>query len=265
MAGQSNMQGAGNFDEIPSPILAKLEATQNRIRISHNGKPPVAVSYTVSPFHLEKYGFEKTFGPEISLAVALAELYPDDEFLFVKTACGGTSLYGAWAVQWSAEKAAAVERGDQKQTTPYYALHMDHVQSALEVLETRERGYEISAVLWLQGENDAGKEVAARSYRENLNALIDAFKSDTEVPELPFVIGQINSTYGRFKAGPEIVRNAMVDVAGSNHNVGIILTSTDKNWPDFPKHDDNVHYNTEGQLRWGEAFARELQRLKAFQ
>ena len=264
MAGQSNMQGAGDFDEIPQDVLLKLESVKSQISISHEGELPVPVSYRLSSFHLEKYGFEKSFGPELSLAVSLGERYPDDEFLLIKTARGGTSLYGAWAADWSAEKAAAVERGHQKQTTPYYALHMEQVQKALRTLEAQGREYEISAALWLQGENDAGKEVAARSYEENLKQLVQHFRIDTRNPELPFVIGQINSTYGRFKPGPEMVRAAMVGVASSDSNVAVIQTSTEKSWTDFPKHSDNVHYNTEGQIRWGKAFARELVAMQAF-
>lgn len=264
MAGQSNMEGAGNFDELSAPDLVKLAATSKRITISYNGKAPRPVSYTLSAFKLEKYGFERSFGPEVSLAISLSELYPEDEFMFVKTTRGGTSLYGAWSPNWTAEKALAVEKGPQKQTTSYYALHMQHVENAMAHLNALGKDYEISAVLWLQGENDAGKKLPALSYGENLNALIAQFRSDMDSPELPFVMGQINSTYGRFKTGPEIVRKAMVDVAGVDNNTRVVLTSTSRDWDDFPKHSDNVHYNTVGQMRWGRAFAVELESLRAF-
>ena len=265
MAGQSNMEGAGDFDKISTQDLAKLKSTEGRISISGNGKPSVAVAYTQSKYKLEKYGFEKSFGPEVSLAIALGELYPEEEFLFIKTTKGGTSLYGAWSPDWTSEKAAAVERGTQKQTTPYYALHMQHTKDALGALKASGKNYDIVAALWLQGENDAGKEVAARSYEENLKRLIARFRLDTDSPDLPFVFGQINSTYGRFKEGPDMVREVMIDVANADENAAIILTTTNRSWPDFPKHSDNVHYNTEGQMRWGRAFAKELVALRAFE
>ena len=265
MAGQSNMEGAGNFDEIPTETRVKLEAIDDRIQIRNAGNVASPIRYTLSKFKLEKYGFDKSFGPEVGLAVALAERYPEQEFLFVKTTRGGTSLYGAWNPDWSAEKAAAVEKGPQKQSTPYYAMHMQQAQEALSELKARGEDYEVAAVLWLQGENDGGKEVAARSYEENLKALIARFRSDLNEPDLPFVIGQINSTYGRFKKGPDMVRAAMVTVAEGDDNTDVIRTTTDRVWPDFPKHSDNVHYNTEGQLRWGRAFAEKLEGLSTFE
>ncbi len=75
---------------------------------------------------------------------------------------------------------------------------------------------------------------------------------------MPFVIGQINSTYGCFPEGPEMVRGAMLSVADSDQNVSCIKTSTDTSWSDYPKNDDNVHYDAEGQTRLGMAFAKEL-------
>lgn len=265
LAGQSNMEGAGNFEKISIEMQTKLEAIGDRIQIRNAGKGATPVRYTLSPYKFEKYGFEKSFGPEVGLAVALAERYPKQEFLFIKTTRGGTSLYGAWAPKWTDEKADEVEKPGDKRTKAYYALHMRHVEEALVELDAKSTAYNVAAVLWLQGENDAAKEISARTYEINLTSLIAQYRIDMGTPNLPFVVGQINSTYGRFKPGPDMVRTAMVTVAESDPTVGIIHTTTDRNWPKFPKHSDNVHYNTEGQLRWGAAFADRLDALGAFE
>lgn len=113
----------------------------------------------------------------------------------------------------------------------------------------------------MQGENDAATEVAAHSYKANLLRLIDGYRSELEVITMPFVIGQINSTYGRYPSGPDMVRAAMADVTNMLPNTALISTSTDRSWHDYPKHSDNVHYNTLGQTRLGIAFAETLDSL----
>lgn len=264
LAGQSNMAGAGDFDKLSAHSKAKLAAIGNRILISVNGATTSPVQYTNSQHKLEKYGFLKSFGPEVSLALTLGERYPDREFLLIKTTRGGTSLYGAWNPDWTREKAQQVEATIEKQTTAYFSLHLQHMRDALAHLEQQKKRYEIAGVLWLQGENDAAKEVSALSYEANLKNLIARYREATMLPNLPFVAGQINSTYGRFKPGPDMVRQAIVSVALADENVYVIRTKTDRDWADFPKHPDNVHYNTAGQLKWGRVYADALDVLGAF-
>ena len=54
------------------------------------------------------------------------------------------------------------------------------------------------------------------------------------------------------------LRTFMEEIANEDKNVAIIKTSMDKSWLDYPKHSDNVHYNSEGQKRLGIAFANKL-------
>ena len=258
LAGQSNMAGAGNYNELDDATRVRIEQVAPRVLLSLAGKPPKPLSYAVSKFHEGKYGFAETFGPELFAGLTLAEKNPSQEYLFVKTAHGGTALYGAWNPDWSAEKAAAVENNEQKRTTQFYNLHIEHTRSNLTRLEHEGKQYRIVGALWMQGENDAAREISAKSYEENLIALIKAYRNDLDEPKMPFVIGQINSTYGKFREGPKMVRNAMAQVSDSVPHAALIRTSTDPSWADYPKHPDNVHYNTEGQERLGRAFALAL-------
>ena len=73
--------------------------------------------------------------------------------------------------------------------------------------------------------------------------------------EVITVMGQINSTYGNFRPGFEMVCNAQKMVAVEDPFTETILTDTNEKWLDFPKHADHVHYNTEGQKRLGTAMA----------
>ena len=114
----------------------------------------------------------------------------------------------------------------------------------------------------MQGENDAAREISATTYKNNLLSLINSYRAEFKESKMPFVIGQINSNYGKFKnKGSKMVRTFMQEVADEDKNVAIINTSMDKSWSDYPKHSDNVHYNTEGQKRLGTAFANKLIKL----
>lgn len=257
LAGQSNMEGAGNFDALEPSIKHRLSKVASRVMLSNRGEQAVPLSYKLSSHKKEKYGFEKAFGPELMIGITLAEKFPKKKFLLIKTAYGGTSLYGAWATHWTAEKAKSAEKG-YKQDLPLYKMFQTSVKEQLMILEQQNTPYKIIGMAWMQGENDAGKEFTAKSYRDNLVEFIQQNRRDAKVANMPFIIGQINSTYGRFKKGPAVVRQAMVDVANTMHNTSIILTGTDRAWSDFPKHTDNTHYNTEGQVRLGKAFADKL-------
>ena len=261
LSGQSNMAGQGNYDELSDVDKERLQKVQDRVSLSTEGKPAQPLSARTRK-KTEKYNFTQVFGPELFVGITLAEKYPKRKYLLIKTSQGGTSLYGAWSTEWTAEKAKAVEKGEKKQTTPFYQLHQTHIKTNLDRLKAEGKKYKIVGWAWMQGENDAAREVTALSYEENFKKLIAAYRRDTNEPQLPLAFGQINSSYGKFKAGPETVRSAMKKVADADPLVTMIPTTMERTWTDFPKHTDNVHYNAEGQKRLGTAFGKALLKMK---
>ncbi|QRM89491.1 MULTISPECIES: sialate O-acetylesterase [Lacinutrix] len=257
LAGQSNMQGAGDFDQLDPSEIKRIEKISSRVSLSFNGGKAKPLSYYDNK-PSEKYEFTKRFGPEIFIGLTLAENNPDQEFLLIKCSQGGTALYGAWNPNWTAEKAKAVEK-PKKQNIKLYNMHIQDVRANLKALETQNKTYKIIGLAWMQGENDAAKEISATTYEANLKLLAQSYRDEFGVENMPFVIGQINSRYGKFKKlGPAMVRKAMEDVVNLDANADIIKTTTDANWSDYPKHTDNVHYNAEGQRRLGIAFGEKL-------
>lgn len=257
-AGQSNMEGAGNYNDLDSAIKERIKIVSVRVMYSNGGETPKPLSYYFSQYQKDRRGFGECFGPELFVGLTLAEQNPDKDYLFIKEAHGGTALYGAWNPEWTQEKAKEVETGEFKQGLKLYSLHLSYIKDNLKRLTEAGKSYEIVGLFWMQGENDAAQEVSARSYEENLTKLINGYRTELSLKELPFVMGQINSSYGKFPQGPEMVRQAMIHVSESLKNVAVIKTSMDKSWSDFPKHTDNVHYNAEGQKRLGTAFALKL-------
>ncbi len=257
LAGQSNMEGAGSYDALDESVKERISRISSRVSFSSRGEKAKPLSYTLSPHKKEKYGFVKAFGPELFVGLTLAEKYPSKKFLLIKTAYGGTSLYGAWNSHWDKNKAAQAERGFKKGLR-LFDTFKQHIDEQITLLEHQNIPYKILGMMWMQGENDAAKEFSANSYKDNLIEFIYQNRLNADKPALPFIIGQINSTYGRYKLGPKVVRNAMVEVAKEDPNVTLIPTSTDRKWADYPKHKDNTHYNTEGQKRLGLSFASAL-------
>lgn len=258
LAGQSNMAGAGNFDELEASIIERIQNVSNRVSLVFNGKliEPLS-SYDNKPS--EKYNFTKRFGPELLMGLTLAENNPTKKYLLIKRSQGGTALYGAWNPNWTSEKARTIEQGN-KQELPLFSMHIEDIQKQLSVLKSEEKTYKIIGLAWMQGENDATLQEAATSYASNLKDLVSKYRTIFNEEKMPFVLGQINSRYG-VKNGAKMVREQMESFANSDDFTALIKTSTDESWLDYPKHTDNVHYNTEGQVRLGTAFAFELMKL----
>ncbi|UMB55486.1 sialate O-acetylesterase [Lutibacter sp. A64] len=235
-----------------------MEKVADRVLLSTSDNPKIAPKplsyYTIES---EKYDFNKHFGPEIFIGLTLAEANPNQEYLLIKKAVGGTSLYGAWSANWIEEKADFAERGSRKQQQLFQA-HLQLIDNNLKRLILEGKSYKILGLVWMQGESDTNKEITALSYKENLQNLIKGYRSHLNIENLPFVIGQVNPLPRKFKEGPAMVRDAMEQVSNSDDTIEIVKTSTDKNWNDFPKHSDNLHYNTEGQKRLGTAFANKI-------
>ncbi|MGB5419444.1 sialate O-acetylesterase [Algibacter sp.] len=259
LAGQSNMAGAGNYDELSDEIKKRIEKVAHRVLLSQSNVSQKPLSYYINK-PSEKYNFTKRFGPELLLGLTLAEKYPNKEFLLIKHAKGGTALYGAWNPEWTIEKAKEIEKGEKKQNWNLPEIHIDLIKSNLEILKKKSKSYQIIGMAWMQGENDAGLDVAANSYAKNLKKLIEKYRTEFNETNMPFVFGQINSRYG-IEGGAEIVRNQMEKVPQMLKQVSLIKTTTKENWLDFPKHSDNVHYNTEGQKRLGITLGKELLKL----
>ncbi|WP_282135265.1 sialate O-acetylesterase [Seonamhaeicola maritimus] len=257
LAGQSNMVGAGDFDELTTLDKERIEKVSNRVLLSTNGNEAKPLSYFNNK-PSEKYNFTKRFGPEIFIGLTLAEANPNQEYLLIKRALGGTSLYGAWNPDWSAEKSNEVEIGDLKKNIKLYNLHLNDIEENVAGLKSKGKSYKFIGLTWMQGEKDTNAEVSAKSYRNNLRKLVNKYRTDLKVRELPFVIGQVNVLPRKYKPGVDLVREAQLKVGNSDLRHAIIETSTDTTWKDFPKYSDNTHYKAEGQKRLGTAFAQTL-------
>lgn len=258
LGGQSNMAGRGVYADLSDADKARIEKVSKRVMVSAQGRDAYPLSYYTDGKH------QKEFGPELFIGLKLAEAYPDRSFLFIKRAVGGTSLHGAWSPDWTEAKALASERGEARQKMKLYGEHIADIKKNLGKLKQKGKRYEIIGMAWMQGEKDSRLELSATKYEVNLKRLIGAYRTEFKLPNMPFVLGQINNPVrGKkdYQNGPAEVRRAIENVSNSDHNVKMIPTSTDPSWKDFPKREDNVHYTAEGQKRLGTAMGKALLEL----
>jgi len=218
LAGQSNMAGHGQLAELGDITM-----------------PAKARLFDLNP----RAG---CFGPELGFAGRFLELMSLDELWLIKYAVGGSSLL-AWERDWSAERAAIADDADKGALYPRLIRHVQQASGGEDV--------NLIACLWMQGESDSRYALAAAQYQRNLTRLIADLREDLCQPELRFVIGLVNPAPARF-VHLGTVRAAQRQVAQTAPNVSLVDSDG------LPKHEDDLHYDTAGQLELGRRFATQL-------
>jgi len=240
LGGQSNMVGQGLNSELQSPYCA----AQDDIKFWKNGWVSLAPGFGNTTNH---------FGAEVSFGRAIKDALPNDTIYLVKYGSNGKALYNDF------------KPGSGK----YYKEMMKTFRAALTDLNTAGIDYEISGMLWMQGESDAYESQAA-VYETNLTNFIRVMRSELKTPKMPFVIGRVLNHYGGVhppKIGEQtdptqafIVRSAQVKVAEITP-----LTAwfdTDSFVVVDPKNNPG-HYGTKGIIDMGKFFASSIGELIA--
>jgi len=228
LGGQSNMVGSGKKANLESPYNKPFSS----IKIWNQKTKRWA------PLSSESDNQQGNFGPEISFGHAIAKAFPSDDIRLVKYAAGGTALYNDWS---------PVTKGGQ------YVKFMGTAKAALANLDAAGIDYEISGMLWLQGESDA-HEKKAETYKQNLSDFIAHMRTEFKTSKMPFIIARVRNYYGGKSGQAKIVRDAQVNVAESTDNVA---------W--FDTDDCSMlnagHYNASGLVEIGNRFAEKYREL----
>ena len=214
------MVGHGELSDIESPLF-----------------PPEVKCFDLNPR-------DGCFGPEVGFARHFLDVVPGDELWLVKYAVGGSSLL-AWKPEWSAERAAITGDEDKGALYPRLISHFKQV--------TRGTDVEVLACLWMQGEATADTRVAAadnmkrklqRTYLSKCAATwisrrcIYHWLGERLQPD-PFYL--LKPCSRRSETPLKDCRN-------------VYLVDTDG----LTKHEDDLHYDSAGQLELGRRFAHRL-------
>lgn len=242
LAGQSNMEGRANGALLTAEDRERLTTAQERVQLAFNEGPARPLDVVQPARGIAKsYKRDLIFGPELFFGITLSERWPDERVLLIKLTAGGTSLYGCWNPDWTADKAALM---DEERDPKLYPALTDYIAETLSGYKPED--YEICAMLWVQGESDSHNETAAAAYGDNLASLVKATREDLSQDHLPFLL---------FQVGRGEVVEGMKRVARDVPNVTILPQSQDPASPDFYNKMKNGHYNYEGMKKLGRRFA----------
>ena len=270
LGGQSNMEGFGFVDELSKDAVYSSSDAMiftGQMALDNETHGGVGIWETLQPGHGTGFKIDgKTnqlsdrFGPELLFGQTIAKQADGSRIAIIKYALGGSGLadgigYGNWHPDFA--DGAGINQYDHALTTMRNALaHTD-----IDGDGVTDRLIP-SGIVWMQGEADAyDSQAAADDYRVNIERLMDLLRAALRVDDLPIVIGKITDS-GMSEDGTvmdyiETVQRAQQDFVTSD-DCAAYVTVTD----DLAYLDDGWHYDTEGFVRLGIAFAEAMQDLE---
>jgi len=265
--GQSNMDGYGQNSKLPDSLKKVILNSMifNGHRDNHGSpKGGIGIWAPVEPGHgylFETSGISNTlsdlFGPELSFANAMKK--DDEKIGIIKYSFGGTSLYpGAGYGDWNS---------DQMRRN-HYDNALSTINNAFEVKDINGDGRLDKliphGIIWMQGESDAEySQESADSYLENLKNLMALLRAALRDENLPVVIGKINDSYMTPDGKPtqpfiEIVQSAQKEFTNMDKCASYVTEIES-----YEFSDDAWHYDSDGFIRMGIAFAKAVKKLES--
>jgi len=270
LGGQSNMEGFGFSDELPNDAaitsqhvmiftgqMALDNETHGGVGIWEPLRPGFGTGFKTDG---ETNRMSDRFGPELLFGQTMADKLPGSKIAIIKYALGGSGLaegvgYGNWHPDFS--DGAGINQYDHALTTMRNALQHSDIDGdgvADHLIP--------SGIVWMQGEADAfDSQAAADEYRANIERLMGLLRAALRIDDLPLVIGKITdsgmSDDGSVMDYIETVQQAQQDFVSSDA-CATYVTVTDE----LAYLDDGWHYNTDGFVRLGTAFAAAMNELE---
>jgi len=225
LAGQSNMEGHGQICSLDhlgdDPKYGHLLKLLKNADGSWAVRDDVAISYKAEQREEQKgpltvgWGASANeIGPELMFGVIMGERYKE-HVLLIKTAWGGKDVFcdfrSPGAGKPTGDEAALLEKqgsgGRSREVGVYYRKMISEIKECLANIEDvvpayHGQGYEIVGMAWFQGWNDfcqwparvEDRQVGLgiiEAYSRNLANMIRDLRKDLDVPDMPFVIGEM--------------------------------------------------------------------------
>ncbi len=169
----------------------------------------------------------KGFGPEISFSNEMAKT--GETFGLVKISAGATTLFNEW---------------NPNTKESLYAKTIQTVAAA-----RKTRPIKIAGILWMQGESDGATLEMAEAYSRNLTLMIKSFRADLNSADIPVAACRVTAPANQFP----FIEN--VRQAQQHENI------EHYKWFDcdsLTRGPDNLHYDTNGQIKLGYMFAEAI-------
>lgn len=251
LGGQSNASGC-SLDEY-----LKKNVSEEKYQEYSNGYDNVYINYLSGDKKSEAFvkcstlqgELDGAFGPELGLAEKLNEMYPDEDFVIIKCAWGGTNLYEQWLSPSSDGK-----------TGKLYKQFVKFVNTSIDYLEGKNYNVVIEAMCWMQGESDSFLVESATNYGEHLENFIEDIRKefsdnaskngiafiDAYIADLPmFWVYGDDVNAGKYAVSKLSDNNFVIDTIAE----GLVTDKEPIEKPDIP------HYDSMSQILLGHLFA----------
>lgn len=241
LAGQSNMEGVGDLDDVepPHPLVHSFQSRESWALAEEPlhwlGESPRPVHHIISgqpvPAAIPPRDPARAKGAGLGLTFAKAMVDRTGVPVgLIPAAHGGTSMQ-----QW--DPARKGQGGHS-----LYGATLERVKAI---------GGRVAGILWYQGESDANPADAAL-YQARMTALVQSFRADLNSPDLPFLFVQlgpfITDPDPGLVAGWNQVREFQRLLLGTLPNVGMV-SAIDCGL------DDGIHIDTAGLKTLGRRLA----------
>jgi hypothetical protein len=206
----------------------------------------------------KKNNLSERFGLELSFALKMKALFPNDKIAIIKYSRGGTSIDsmanrkpGCWEPDYNAN-----------QGINQYDHFLATLRNAFKDHDIDNDGIEDvlipNGILWMQGESDTDTKEIAERYLFNLKRLMDLIRASFLTDDLPLVIGKISDSWDKGdKVYPfeELVHYAQEEFVKTDKNAAIVRNSR------YYKFSDRWHYDSLAYIDLGTSFAEKLYEL----
>lgn len=252
LGGQSNAAGCS------SVAYLKKNVTQEQYAAYEQGYDNVYIHYMTGqntsdgfiPCAVGQGRLDEFFGPELGLAEALHEQYPDELFFIIKCAWGGTNLYEQW-----------LSPSSEGKTGREYRSFVAFVQSSMDYLLSKGYDAKIEGMCWMQGESDSFMVETADAYGKHLENLIGdiryTFAPYAAEDGIAFVDAYIaqNPAYWVYYEGVNRGKAEVAQLSPLNCVVDTSALTCDTEPEGMP---DMAHYDSLSEIQLGHLFAQQL-------
>lgn len=229
LIGQSNMAGRGFLTDVPAIY-------NENIQMLRNGRWQMMTE----PIHFDRE--VAGVGPATSFAQRWVEEHPGEKLGLIPCAEGGSAID-----EWSEE-----------------SILMRH---ALCEAKFASETSEIIGVLWHQGESDS-REGKHQAYGPKLKKVIQHVRQELQLPELPFIIGELGDYLGKSGFGLsstefQQINDVMVNVVAETADTYLVSAKG------LTANPDGIHLDAHSQrkfgLRYYTAFSKQANQMEPLQ
>jgi hypothetical protein len=269
LGGQSNMDGYGYVRELPKAnrrVSPNVMIFTGQSALDHETHGGAGKWEALRPGHGKGFRTDgetnqpsNRIGPELLFGQTLVVHDPEARIAIIKYARAGSGLgrdigFGDWYPDLA--EGNRINQYDNALTTIRNAYSHSDIDGDGEPDTLVPAG-----IVWMQGETDAGDLESARRYQANLKRMMNLLRAAMRKDDLPVVIGKITDS-GMTEDGStwdyaDIVQLAQEAFVESDECASFVTATDEMNYSDA------AHYDTDGYIRMGIAFAEAVLELEA--